>query len=939
MELNEGILTGMMLQLKKHLNIAASLIPYARWGYTCFIKRFRMHPWIALLLIIFGFWISFMLPIKWFSNSYESDGLAPKILELSNWNADVYKNQGDVPVLIVAHKEWIGIRSASIMLGFPLVLRDDASGRAWDNACVNFVLKWGIPAVIINGFPPRSLALASRLSKLNVDVSVIYHGSFVQHVDNMPELVAFGEIIEGIETKIVKRLGLVKHEMVEVVRDMQLPAYPVSNMVHISKALQGIRMSFLDGKLHIGVLGGHTFGKNVITQIMAACTIHTPKPVVVHILELKNDLPYIHRCSAEIRVHKHRKIAYFQRLLSQMDLNLYVSMHECQPMVALESMAAGVPCIISDTSTLYETSDMLHNLLVCSQQDAADRIHECIERVLPFLGGKLSSQVREYVQFINQDARQKFADLLEKPVDQLFQPIDNKQSPLLQTVLPRSSPSQNITVHAMSPMLPCNSLLSSLPVSVLLVTYELATVNQGGAGTVIHALAREFTKSGTRIIILADIPQKSISEYVRRARADGISESLLQVISLPSVAEPSRHEFDFVRKSHQWAVGVEAVLSREYVDIVEFFEYAGPAAILLSRRLQGISQLPQNVHISVRIHGSLEFIDTAEAAPYVEEREIMYRMERFAMTAADTVLAPSHGIASLYIKALNLQPRLMIVAIPPVIASLQDLTTQPGICRSQLQDRRLMRAKLTAKEFYKEHAQPHSLGSFSEHLNAGSRDGALPETDLHGKAKLSHPFRFLVLGKMQQIKNPVFIVKAAVNLLNNGFSNFTLEFFGLHFSSGKHMPNVFNEVKRSIPDKWSDHFKFHPPVDRGELVSLACQFDAALVASLFESFNMVAHELHYLGIPLIISDFVGFKSFFNESNAHVFARGSLSSLEITMIKVLQGNDVPSWNPLLYDNPVKPYACMQDAWKTSTDVDFDNSLATMELFEPIKPFVT
>jgi glycosyltransferase involved in cell wall biosynthesis len=70
-------------------------------------------------------------------------------------------------------------------------------------------------------------------------------------------------------------------------------------------------------------------------------------------------------------------------------------MNECQPMVALESLAAGVPCIINDTSTILE------ELLVCPQQDAPDRIQECINRVIPRLGDLLSASVREHVQRLN----------------------------------------------------------------------------------------------------------------------------------------------------------------------------------------------------------------------------------------------------------------------------------------------------------------------------------------------------------------------------------------------------------------------------------------------------------------------------------------------------------------------------------------------------------
>jgi hypothetical protein len=73
------------------------------------------------------------------------------------------------------------------------------------------------------------------------------------------------------------------------------------------------------------------------------------------------------------------------------------------------------------------------------------------------------------------------------------------------------------------------------------------------------------------------------------------------------------HPNIFITKAQQFADGLKALHSQKPFDIVEFHEYAGPA--LEAVRLLGTqySYLPPSVKVVLRVHGSLQLIDTAEA--------------------------------------------------------------------------------------------------------------------------------------------------------------------------------------------------------------------------------------------------------------------------------------------------------------------------------------
>ena len=68
-------------------------------------------------------------------------------------------------------------------------------------------------------------------------------------------------------------------------------------------------------------------------------------------------------------------------------------------------------------------------------------------------------------------------------------------------------------------------------------------------------------------------------------------------------------------------------------------------------------------------------------------------------------------------------------------------------------------------------------------------------------------------------------------------------------------------LRKMIGPKFFSRFKFLGLRSRAEIFALLPKYRAAIVGSLFETFCLSAHELHQLGLPILMADIPTFKNF------------------------------------------------------------------------------
>lgn len=105
--------------------------------------------------------------------------------------------------------------------------------------------------------------------------------------------------------------------------------------------------------------------------------------------------------------------------LASMHLNLYVTLSECSPMVPLESLAVGSPCLFGPTSHLFEDNPYLHSRLVVPYPDRAFEIAKYIEQALAERN-QIIAAYQKYAPGYNKQARQSVCDFLEVDSDAIL---------------------------------------------------------------------------------------------------------------------------------------------------------------------------------------------------------------------------------------------------------------------------------------------------------------------------------------------------------------------------------------------------------------------------------------------------------------------------------------------------------------------------------------
>jgi hypothetical protein len=76
-----------------------------------------------------------------------------------------------------------------------------------------------------------------------------------------------------IDDKAVAAIGFVKYGLADAFDALGVPAFTLWNSPSLPGMISAAKFQFQDSKTHIGVLGTGSFAKNIITQLMALCSM------------------------------------------------------------------------------------------------------------------------------------------------------------------------------------------------------------------------------------------------------------------------------------------------------------------------------------------------------------------------------------------------------------------------------------------------------------------------------------------------------------------------------------------------------------------------------------------------------------------------------------------------------------------------------------------
>lgn len=316
------------------------------------------------------------------------------------------------PVVSIQHPNWKGIKSSSSQLfDYHYEIPDNISQEQIEHHA-HVLMESSCKAIVLQGFPNSFYHLIEYLhkEKPSLPIYLIYHGNFM-HTPEDYSWWAFKSIIELAKAKKIKKVGFVKQGMAEVIANQGIDTAFVLNYYKIIP--QGPSVPQDKGKVNIGIwTNGSTWQKSPYAMIAACSMIKKAKLFGSGFNQRSVELALLLGIDYNINFESipHQELL---KKMSQMHINLYVTFSECAPMLPLESLSVGVPCLIGPNNHYFQGNDYLHNKLVVQYPDKSFEIYKkAVEAI-----DERTKIIQEYIKYANvynEEAKQSVLNFIEQ---------------------------------------------------------------------------------------------------------------------------------------------------------------------------------------------------------------------------------------------------------------------------------------------------------------------------------------------------------------------------------------------------------------------------------------------------------------------------------------------------------------------------------------------
>lgn len=282
-------------------------------------------------------------------------------------SGDAWSDPG--PVMAICVPEWTGVRnSTEILIPQTLSLGADYSERDLEKLH-RLIERYECESLVISGGAIAHLqyaeALHERLPQLRI--KLLWHGSFLQ-VRETYAWRSLRMVIELTRRGIIGSVGFVKEGMAETARAIGLNAYFVPNFV----PLVPIRASEPDPDgPHLGLWLSNEGWRKVPYAMAAAARLIDG--AILHTNGQRERLDeFSDLLGGKVTTSPESMLTSdaLVEAMKSMHLNLYVTLSECCPMLPLESLSVGTPCLLGPTSHLFRDDRYLFDRLVVPFPDS-----------------------------------------------------------------------------------------------------------------------------------------------------------------------------------------------------------------------------------------------------------------------------------------------------------------------------------------------------------------------------------------------------------------------------------------------------------------------------------------------------------------------------------------------------------------------------------------
>ncbi|WP_250477002.1 methyltransferase domain-containing protein [Caballeronia sp. INML1] len=310
----------------------------------------------------------------------------------------------------VFHQDWVGMRSAvGALPGWKLSIPSAQGIPVADiERIVALLRQHDIRKLVLHGISDPMYALTLALARVGFDAQyLVWHGTTTQWVWEDERRFAHRAIQMAREGK-VRRFSAIRRGLGPIVGERNF-APQLVNMPPLFSNRTVARRSPRREDCHALAPSWNDLRKNLATNVLAAqCVDRIGR---IHVVAKDFDLP-------KWLAPKLTKVAYrdhtgMLEMMASMDLVLNVTTIDCHPMVDLEAMSVGTPCV---RGPLFLDGLEDHEYVRLTSVDnpmSVEDISRCIERLLSVETHTLDGMMSDYKNALLELSRQRYLEFLE----------------------------------------------------------------------------------------------------------------------------------------------------------------------------------------------------------------------------------------------------------------------------------------------------------------------------------------------------------------------------------------------------------------------------------------------------------------------------------------------------------------------------------------------
>lgn len=282
----------------------------------------------------------------------------------------------------VVHPNWRGVRSSAENL-FDCRLYIDTLSESEAVRLAQGLAEAHVTRVVFQGMPLTHGRLVRALARYSpkTRLFVIWHGNFMQ-LGESADWHGLQTVLDWARQGVVERVGFVKQGMAEVFARQGIPTGYLLN--YVRRIPDGPSTPMEDGP-HLGLWAVEPIWRKLPYTMIAAAAL-----VPGATLWAAGQNRRAEEVAALVGV-PYRRLAdgplpqsEMPAALARMHVNLYVTLSECAPMLPLESLAAGVPCLVGPSSTFFDDAPALRTHLVVSCPDDTTQLAGHVQSTLEY---------------------------------------------------------------------------------------------------------------------------------------------------------------------------------------------------------------------------------------------------------------------------------------------------------------------------------------------------------------------------------------------------------------------------------------------------------------------------------------------------------------------------------------------------------------------------